>query len=439
MLVLMVWSYFALGLHATPADSEPLPVATAVPFNFADFGWMPGNAGPQERPLTTGPLVGEFRADAVYHYSLHRPQDDTLSGSSEAFRHGELQLTQVGIGGTFAHKGMQGRIMTQFGLYAQGTPRNDASPSRGQWQLADAYRYLAEAYAGYHVDVLHGINVQAGIFMSYVGLWSYYNFDNWTYQPSYVSSNTPWFFNGIRAQIFVTDRLKIESWLVNGWQAYGRFNHAPGVGVQVMWRPNANIATVFNPYFGTDTLGQPDRKRLHSDQSVMVRYYRQPTHGLSQAAASLTVDVGCEMGGGVSCQSQYFAGFMAYHRVWMRQDTMALTLGGGGILNPGRYLVLLPPINGATATSGTPYFSANPKDPYRAWDMQAAYDFMPSPFVTLRAEYTYRMASVPYFSGPGGVTPIGGNQGMPGSRVDGWQPDLRGHENRFALAMMVKL
>ena len=51
--------------------------------------------------------------------------------------------------------------------------------------------------------------MDAGIFVSYVGLFSYYNFDNWTYQPSYVSSNTPWFFNGVRIQYFPTDKLKI--------------------------------------------------------------------------------------------------------------------------------------------------------------------------------------------------------------------------------------
>jgi len=34
-------------------------------------------------------------------------------------------------------------------------------------------------------------------------------FDNWAYQPSYVSS-TPWFFNGLRIQWFPTDKLKIE-------------------------------------------------------------------------------------------------------------------------------------------------------------------------------------------------------------------------------------
>ena len=41
--------------------------------------------------------------------------------------------------------------------------------------------------------------------MSYIGLFSYYNFDNWTYQPSYVSSNTPWFFQW-RARAVVPDQ-----------------------------------------------------------------------------------------------------------------------------------------------------------------------------------------------------------------------------------------
>ena len=121
--------------------------------------------------------------------------------------------------------------MTQFGMYSADHPRNDASPARGQWDLADAYRYVSEAYGGYHFNVLHGINVDAGIFMSYVGLFSYYNFDNWAYQPSYVSSNTPWFFNGVRVQIFPTEHLKIEPWFVNGWQSYGRFNNRPGFGM----------------------------------------------------------------------------------------------------------------------------------------------------------------------------------------------------------------
>jgi hypothetical protein len=66
------------------------------------------------------------------------------------------------------------------------------APGGGQWNLDNAYRYVSEAYGGYHFDKMHGINVDAGIFKSYIGLFSYYQFDNWVYQPSYVSSNTPW-------------------------------------------------------------------------------------------------------------------------------------------------------------------------------------------------------------------------------------------------------
>ena len=93
----------------------------------------------------------------------------------------------------------------------------------------------------------------------------------------------------------------------------------------------------------------------------------------------------------------------------------------------------------ATAFSGTPYFTANPGDQFRAWDCQLAGDFMPNGYVTFRLEYTHRAASVPYFSGHGGVTPPGGNQGTPGSQVEGWAPDLATSEDRLSLALMLKL
>jgi hypothetical protein len=434
---------FAVSLSSSGFATEEVasasPAAPAEPFAFADFSWLPGNAGASERPLTFGPFVGELRVDAAYHYSFNRPVDHTISGSSEVFRHGEVQLTQFGLGGDFLWKNVMARVMTQFGLYSQTTPRNDASPGRGQWNLADAYRYLSEAYGGYHFDALHGINIQAGIFMSYIGLWSYYNADNWTNQPSYVSSNTPWFFNGVRAQIFVSDRLKIEPWLVNGWQSYGAFNGGLGGGGQVLWRPTGWLSFVGNQYVGTDTLNTKDRVRLHTDDSVMVKYYENKGTFLSKAAASLTLDAGCENGGGVTCGTQFFLGFMVYNRLWFWEDRLGFTVGGGAITNPGRYLVLIPPINGATAFSGTPYFTANPGDAFQAWDLQLAGDVSPVPFITFRLEFNHRAANVPYFSGSGGVTPPGGNQGALGSLVSGWTPDLRPSEDRLTLAMLVKL
>jgi hypothetical protein len=100
--------------------------------------------------------------------------------------------------------------------------------------------------------------------------------------------------------------------------------------------------------------------------------------------------------------------------------------------------VLLPPINGATAASGTPYFTQNPGDPYKAWDASATFDYMPSQYITFRWEFDHRAANVPYFSGRGGITPPGGNTGAPGSVVPGFTPDLVRDENRLNLAILVK-
>jgi hypothetical protein len=432
-----------LAETSSPAETKP---AKEEPFAFADWTWLNGNARTKTPAFDSKFFTPEIRTDVSYIHDFNHPQDNTIGGSSEVFRANEVQVTQLGVGGDFHYDNVRARLMTQFGMYSQTTPRNDASPARGQWNLADAYRYVSEAYGGYHFNALHGINVDAGIFMSYVGLFSYYNFDNWAYQPSYVSSNTPWFFNGLRVQVFPTAKLKIEPWFVNGWQSYGRFNHRPGLGGQVLWRPTSAISIISNNYgLGTDTLGNTNRSRYHTDNSIQIKYYENPAKMLDRMAFSLTGDAGCESGGGASCYGntrggpkQSFLGYMIYNRFWFHKDMYGVTLGGGQMNNPGRYLVLLPPINGATAASGTPYFSENPGDPFKAWDISSTFDYMPSQYITFRWEYDHRAANVPYFSGKGGITPPGGNTGAPGSLVTGFAPDLVKDENRLNLAILVK-
>ena len=94
--------------------------------------------------------------------------------------------------------------------------------------------------------------------------------------------------NGLRLQVFTSDKLKIEPWLINGWQSYGMFNSAPGIGMQVQWRPNGAVSLLSNNYYGHDWLGLPDRRRLHTDNSLQVKYFDDPKSSLNRAAFSLT-------------------------------------------------------------------------------------------------------------------------------------------------------
>jgi hypothetical protein len=418
-----------LATKETPAQTPAVDRMT--PFADAWWGWLNGNPRTIDYPLSTKYFTPEIRVDTNYNLDLNHPADDTIGGSSEVFRAQEVQLEQLGIGGDLLIDHVHARLMTQFGEYSVTTPRNDASVSRGQWDLDNAYRYLAEAYGGYHWDRMHGINLDAGIFLSYIGLFSYYNFDNWSYQPSFVSSNTPWFFNGVRAQFFPTQHLKIEPWFINGWQSYARFGTKPGLGGQIKWTPTNSINIISNNYgYGEDDFGIHGRTRFHTDNSFELKYYDKPDNKLNRMAFSLTADAGCESGSGVACtgsadhkiftpatsstpavyyQKQSFLGWMLYDRAWFDKDKYGLTVGGGQINNPGRYLVLLPPINGATAVTGTAYFPEDPGQPFHGTDGTITYDYMPSQYVTFRSEYSYRHSDVPYWAGRGGSTPPGGN------------------------------
>jgi hypothetical protein len=461
-------------------------------------GWMNGTSREKTPIFDTKFFTPEIRLDMNYLQSGNHPIDHTIVGSTEEFRSGEFQIEQVSFGGDFHWDNVRARFLSMFGMFATTTPRNDASSAVGQWDLDDAYRYFSEANAGYHFDVNHGLNVDVGVFVSYIGLFSYYNYDNWTYQPSFVSSNTPWFFNGLRVQWWPTQNLKIEPWLINGWQSYAKFNSKPGFGGQILWIPNDSFKLVLNSYSigqdnlscqanstagagTTDTLCQPQNggnpnasvgsyvgaggpvdwsrvKRIHEDDSVEVKYYDAHGNGgagVSKMAFSYTVDIGCEYGGGVTCSNgknkENFFGMMLYDRTWMHNDLYAVTLGGGFMNNPGRYLALTPPINGATAASSSPYFTQAPGQKLYQWDSQLNVQYMPKDWITWWTEATFRHSSVPYWTGSGGVTPPGGNTGSPGSCVGGgsnattgqcdvgdWYPDLRTREVVWGAGVLVK-
>jgi hypothetical protein len=462
------------ALPAAPPPATPIPeVDLKTPFADHDWTWLNGASRQHDSPLDSKYFSGEFRADTFYGYNFVKPIDHSMGGSSEVFRSGEVQLTDLSVGGDFHAGNMRGRVLALFGMFSATTVRNDPSPAIGQWDVRAAYKYVSEAYGGYHFNVNHGLNVDAGIFVSYVGLFSYHNFDNWAYQPSFVSSNTPWFFNGVRVQWFPTNHLKIEPWFINGWQSYNKFNGHHGVGGQFKWMPNGWLTIIGNQYaVGNDNIHLAHRGRYHTDDSIEVKYYDKPKagNGIHRMAFSLTGDLGCETGQGVTClggkgpydpvtgkggPKQSFVGWMAYNRVWWHKDQLAFTLGGGQINNAGRYLALVLPINGADAISGTPYFPAFPGATFKAWDGTATLDWMPSQFATFRLEYGFRHTNVPYWTGRGGITPPGGNNGFPGQfvcndgspSIDGttcgpaglWRPDLRKRQSMLAFQIMVKL
>ncbi len=437
--------------------TSTLAQQSGEPFDGIDQTWQNGSDRRQSSAFKDMKyFTPSILMDVNYTHSFNQPNDNTVVGSTALARNNEIQLSALHVGGDFTYGNARARFMTQFGTRSVVVPRNDYSPYRGQYQLANVYRYLSEAYAGYHYNKWNGINVDAGLFMSYIGLNSYYQPENWEYQASFTSDNTPWFFSGVRVQIHPSKNWKIEPWIINGWQSYGKFNRMPGIGGNITYMSsNSNIKALTNNYYGTDAGGLPERKRFHSDNSLLVRYFNRPqAKGISRMAFSLTADFGSEKGGGVNGfakgdsvhgPSQYFSSVMFYNRIWFAKNKFAWTIGGGLMKNPGRYLVLyptgqaspLPNPNNPTQTEGAFPFSANPGDQFSGWDCSSNVDWMPNQSITCRIEFVHRESSVPYFAGKGGVTSPTGFQWTP--LPVGWKPDLVKSENRIIMAILFRI
>jgi hypothetical protein len=225
--------------------------------------------------------------------------------------------------------------------------------------------------------------------MSYIGLENYLLAENWSYSRSLVCDFTPFYFQGLRLQYFPNARWKVEPWITNGWQSYGAWNDVPSVGLSTSYRPRESLGFVANFYYGADTRDDPERKRFHSDHSVLARYFNAPkSGGISQAAFSINNHLGFERGGSSSLAGS-FLGTSIANRVWIDRDRLAVTVRGEVVSNPQRYLTI-PPSPSGFSDGGTSM---------RLRGITGTIDLMPTDFLAWRFEYLGRTANVPYFAG----------------------------------------
>ena len=442
--------------------SPPEPAKAAEPFAFGDFTWLNGSNRQTKPILDTPYFTPSFLLDVNFTESAAHPIDDTVVGSTALSRNDEFTLAFLGFGGDFHAGNARGRLMTQFGLRSTLVPRNDGSANRGQFDLETALRYLSEAYGGYHWDVLNGVNVDVGIFMSYVGLFSYDNFENWMYLPSFTSDNTPWFFNGIRTAGLHERQLKIEPWIINGWQSYGKFNELPASARRSSTaRPSTSSPLERLRRAGTRRTRRGARASTATTASSSATSTTPRTTIMDKAAFSITADIGGEDGGGVTpfsgqhtnnpanCTSahpceQDFVSWMAYNRFWFMDGHLAWTTGGGMMHNPGRYLVLAPTGNASPSGYPEPLGVAPASDPFSmaagtvfdAFDYETGIQYMPNEQETWDLEVNHRQASVPYFAGHGGVTSPDGYSTT--TTPKGWAPDLQKGDTRVILAFLLR-
>lgn len=426
----------ATGLQAQEKDT----LTSKIPFDGMDLTWINGQNRQTDFPLELKDKNGETilrgvaYVDAYYNYSFNKPKDNTNTISSSIGRSNEFTINMASIGIESNYKNIIGRLWLQYGQMGSIVQDLDGTLNHGRNSSLNNLKYIREAAAGYHFDVMHGLNVEMGIFMSYIGLESYVLNENWSYQRSMPCDFTPFYFQGARAQLFPSKKFKQEIWILNGWQTYNGWNQGLGVGSSSYYRPNENLQLVANFYLnGQDVRDNKDARRFHHDHSVVYRYFKDTqSSGISQAAFSINNHYGFQSGGGFKSSDNYMLGTSIANRFWFNKNKLGLTLRGDVVTNPGAYLAFSP---SPVADNDFNDALAAGKD-LTMYQGTATFDVMPNDFITFRLEYGYRSSNIPYFAGSGGTT---SPDGWVDTSTDGWRPDLKKSENRITFAVNFRL
>lgn len=432
--------FLSLLPHSIFANtSDTLP---HTPFAGIDVTWINGQNRQTDFPLQYKDfLTAVAYVDAYYNYNFARPIDHTQTISATMGRTNEVTLNLVSLGIESNYKNTIARIWLQTGNALHIVQEQDPSVRLGRNTGTGNLKFIREAATGYHFDKWYGINVEAGIFMSFIGLESYLTQENWCYQRSMPCEMTPFYFQGARIQINPTRHLQTQVWLLNGWQTYNSFQKAPGLGSSTYYRPNDNLQLVANFYMG-QTTPRINYWRFHHDNSVNWRYYRSKRKGsaIAQAALSWNNHFGFQSYLPFPNHKMYayMIGTSLANRIWFKDKKTALTLRADYVQNPGLYLSFDPGRNAESFVYALLYqYYKNGVQTVNMFQGVACFDWMPNDHFTFRIEYGYRQANVPYFAGPGGTTSVSGYTYDIGMMP--FQSDLRKTENRITLAVSTRI
>ena len=411
----------ALGFADPASVEKPLDVKEP-PFGEFDYSWTNGTNRQPDPLLKAGPVTFSLYADAYYAYQFSNPSDHTIFQTTTAPRHNEINLNMAAIGMDLTGMdGPIGRVFLQYGNNVAADSGQDATLNRGYYLTHATLDPIQQAAAGWHFHSLHGVNVEFGIFPSYVGLESYLPEENWSYTHAFLSDFTPYYFSGSRTQIFITQRFKLEIWLVNGWQTLGQWHNSRLTGGYLWnWRPTGRLSASNAFYTGEEEQSDPDAHRYYTDNSIQYKYFEGSGNAIAKWMAIAVVgDYGYEVrsrgpGGPM-------AGLSLAHRLTFT-DRWANTLRLDAFYDKTQAVVATLP-SGAQLQSGQ----------FLAGGVAATLDFNPSPWLLYRLEYSHRNANIPYFSGSGGIS---GGTTPPTPNAT---PDLRKSDDRIVVNVTLRL
>jgi hypothetical protein len=187
---------------AAPATAPPAP----PPRPLLPAGWQPS--------YTLGGYV-----ETAYTYAFEQPSNGIINQRGFDNRHNTFTIQNAVLDAQGKLGGLSARVAFQVGhtpdSYYAAEPTRPGASGAGESSPA-TWRFLQQAYAGYKFDVARGLALEAGIFLSPIGLETMQAKDDWNYSRSNLFFALPFYHTGARLTLDVTERTSVMMMITNG-------------------------------------------------------------------------------------------------------------------------------------------------------------------------------------------------------------------------------
>jgi len=217
------------------------------------------NASPK---ITFGAFV-----DTYFAYDFERPNTRDRAYTTQPARHNEFNLNLAFIEAKISDERVRGRFALQTGTSVNS---NYAAEVNNR----DLAQLIQEAVAGFHLA--DNLWIDAGIYLSHIGLESWISRDNWTYTRSLCSDFSPYYQTGVKATLQASPKLTLQLHVLNGWQNIAETNNNKALGLQAALMPSEKISLTYNNFIGneqSDSLAS--RTRFFND--VVLKFSLSPS------------------------------------------------------------------------------------------------------------------------------------------------------------------
>jgi hypothetical protein len=156
-----------------------------------------------------------------FTWSLQDPSNGLIAWRGFDNRHATFNFENVSLNTRFEFDRVYAYIAVQAGrtpdTYYLSEPTDTAGPSYGIGDSSAAtYRFIQEAYAGYLAPLLNDVAIEAGLFLSPIGIESITIRNNWNWSQSNLSYALPFYHLGIHLATSVNDDISVHAAVYNG-------------------------------------------------------------------------------------------------------------------------------------------------------------------------------------------------------------------------------